>query len=101
MPEHDRTLTREDLAQKLKRSVAWTYRNLARLQRTRGFPQPFLRNPDRYSERAVDEWIAAESRGGLQLAPRPRPADEQDAEAGDAVYAALLDENARRLAAAG
>lgn len=90
----DTTLTREDLAEKLKVTVAWTYKHLARLQRERGFPRPFL--PNKWSRTAVDLWQLRESgMAAAAAAPAPGPADDDDA------TSRRLAENARRVATAG
>jgi predicted DNA-binding transcriptional regulator AlpA len=89
----DRPLSRRALAeQKLGRTVAWTYRNLPRLIRDRGFPAPYL--PNTWSEAAVDAWIARESWGGTM------DTDIEVAGAGtDSFIAEQLDDAARRIAA--
>lgn len=57
----DRTLTRGELANKLKKTVNWTHRHLPALTRQQDFPAAFL--PNTWSERAVDRWIAWRSSG--------------------------------------
>jgi hypothetical protein len=52
----DRSLTRAELANKLKHTISWTHRHLPALIRDQEFPPAFL--PNTWSERAVDRWIA-------------------------------------------
>lgn len=90
----DRLLTREELATKLRRSVAWTYRNLARIQRKEGFPLAVL---GLYSEAAVDRWIRERSQPGITVETTvtlpplslDTPRDDDDSR---------LDDRARQLA---
>ncbi len=52
----DRLLNRRELCQKLAITLEWSYRNLPGLIEGQGFPRPRL--PRRWSEKAVDAWIA-------------------------------------------
>lgn len=88
----DRMLTREELAEKLRHSVAWTYKNLPRLQREHGFPRAVLGH---YSERAVDHWIQASSWG---LAPAPEQRVTLTLEEDDSDTDARLAQRAKDLA---
>lgn len=66
----DRLLDRRGVATKLARSVMWTYRHLAELE-AQGFPREVI--ADRWSDGAIDRWIAV--RSGVAS---PMPAAEED-----------------------
>lgn len=86
----DRCLNRRELAEKLGRSVIWTYRHLDALP---GFPSVVL--PHAWSEAAVDRWLAARSEGGPGSPPAGGPAA-----AGGIDWDTILDGNAERMTGA-
>jgi|GEM_PF-4347076 len=91
----DRCLNRKELAEKLGKTVKWTYRHLAAQT---GFPAAVL--PNCWSEAAVDRWMASRSQfiSGSPAGGAGSPAQTiQDAED---EWAARLDGNAERMAGA-